>query len=233
MGRDPAFLFYPNDYIGGTMGMTFEEKGAYIELLMMQFNRGHMTSHMIGQTIGQLWDKVQDKFIQDDKGFWYNKRLEDEKIKRQNYTNSRKNNMKGTNQYTKKPEKESGHMTSHMENENRNEDINKKKKHKHGMYENVLLTDEEKEKLSDKFNGTYQDRIDRLSEYMESTGKVYKSHYATVLSWARKETGSTTKDKYTYAELMELSKSSTDGTIEEQRKFCEGYKKEGGYWLKT
>jgi len=26
MSKDPAFLFYPNDYIGGTMGMTFEEK---------------------------------------------------------------------------------------------------------------------------------------------------------------------------------------------------------------
>jgi len=38
MAKDPAFLFYPNDYIGGTMGMTFEEKGAYIELLMLQFN---------------------------------------------------------------------------------------------------------------------------------------------------------------------------------------------------
>jgi hypothetical protein len=48
MSKDPAFLFYPNDYIGGTMGMTFEEKGAYMELLMLQFNRGHMTTHMIG-----------------------------------------------------------------------------------------------------------------------------------------------------------------------------------------
>jgi uncharacterized protein YdaU (DUF1376 family) len=53
MAKDPAFLFYPNDWIGGTMGMTFEEKGAYMEILMMQFNRGHMTSHMVGQTVGQ------------------------------------------------------------------------------------------------------------------------------------------------------------------------------------
>ena len=44
MGKDPAFLFYPGDYLSGTMGMTFEEKGAYVELLMMQFNRGHVTS---------------------------------------------------------------------------------------------------------------------------------------------------------------------------------------------
>ena len=76
MGADPAFLFYPNDYIVGTMGMTLEEKGAYIELLMLQFNRGHMTNDMIGQVIGQLWDNVQVKFVQDNKGLWFNERLE-------------------------------------------------------------------------------------------------------------------------------------------------------------
>ena len=126
MAKDPAILFYPNDYIGGTMGMTFEEKGAYMELLMMQFNRGHMTEHMIGQTVGQLWDKIQDKFIKDENGLYFNKRFEDEKIKRQKFTDSRYNNRKGVNQYSKKDKKTVGHMTTHMENENRNEDINKR-----------------------------------------------------------------------------------------------------------
>lgn len=123
--KDPAILFYPNDWIGGTMGMTFEEKGAYMELLMLQFNRGHMTTHMIGQSVGQLWVKVQDKFIKDENGLWYNKRLEEEKIKRQKYVNSRRNNIIGTNQYSKnkdkKGQKNGGHMTVHMENENINE----------------------------------------------------------------------------------------------------------------
>jgi uncharacterized phage protein (TIGR02220 family) len=125
MGKDPAFLFYPNDYIGGTMGMTFEEKGAYIELLMLQFNRGHMTTHMIGQTVGQLWVKLQDKFIVDDNGLMYNRRLEQEINKRKNYVESRNNNRSGENQYTKNKVKKSGHMTTHttphMENENENE----------------------------------------------------------------------------------------------------------------
>lgn len=123
MAKDPAFLFYPNDYIGGTMGMTFEEKGAYMELLMMQFNRGHMTTHMIGQTIGQLWDTVQVKFTQDDNGLWYNKRLDEEKAKRQKFTESRRNNTLGKNQYSKKPKKKSGHTTSHMENVNEDENV--------------------------------------------------------------------------------------------------------------
>lgn len=129
MAKDPAFLFYPNDWIGGTMGMTFEEKGAYMELLMMQFNRGHMTSHMIGQVVGQMWDKIKHKFSQDDKNLWFNERLDIEIQRRKNYTKSRRNNISGKNQYTKNDNIDSGHMTSHMENENENvnEDINKNK----------------------------------------------------------------------------------------------------------
>ena len=128
MAKDPAFLFYPNDWLGGTLGMTFEEKGAYIELLMLQFNRGHMTTHMIGHTVGQIWDKIKDKFVQDQDGLWYNERLEEEKNKRIRYSESRRNNVNGTNQYTKKNQHMGGHMTnhmnahttSHMENENEN-----------------------------------------------------------------------------------------------------------------
>jgi len=127
MSKDPAFLWYPNDYMGGTMGMTFEEKGAYVHLLMMQFNRGHMTSHMIGQEVGQLWDKLRDKFTQDAAGLWYNQRLELEINRRQSFVKSRRNNVLGVNQYTKKEEESKeedsghmdGHMTSHMENENK------------------------------------------------------------------------------------------------------------------
>lgn len=123
MSKDPAFLFYPNDWLGGTLGMTFEEKGAYMELLMLQFNRGHMTSHMMGHTVGQHLDKLLDKFVQDGNGLYYNVRLEEEKKKRETFTASRRNNIKGSNQFTKKDSKKEGHkkghMTSHMENENK------------------------------------------------------------------------------------------------------------------
>lgn len=128
MAKDPAFLFYPNDYIGGTMGMSFEEKGAYVELLMVQFNRGHMTTHMITQAVGQHWDNIQHKFVQDKDGLWYNLRLEREILLRKKFTESRRNNLSGKNQYTKIDNVESvqmgGLVTSHMENENINEDIN-------------------------------------------------------------------------------------------------------------
>lgn len=59
-------------------------------------------------------------------------------------------------------------------------------KHKHGEYNNVLLTDEELAKLQADYPDC-KDRIERLSSYMASTGKSYKSHYATIRNWARKD----------------------------------------------
>ena len=60
-------------------------------------------------------------------------------------------------------------------------------KHKYGEYKNVLLTDDELEKLKDKFPD-WSDRIERLSLYIESKGAKYKSHYATILAWDRRDT---------------------------------------------
>ena len=58
------------------------------------------------------------------------------------------------------------------------------RKHKYGEYKNVLLTDDEFEKLKAEY-ADYLDRIERLSSYLASTGKTYKSHYATIRNWAR------------------------------------------------
>ena len=63
---------------------------------------------------------------------------------------------------------------------------NKPVKHKYGEYNNVLLTDEELEKLKTEYSD-YQERIERLSSYVASTGKSYKNHYATIRNWARKD----------------------------------------------
>lgn len=71
------------------------------------------------------------------------------------------------------------------------EDINvptKPTRHKWGAYKNVLLTDEEMLKLRDEFPVDWDERVERLSEYIASTGKKYKNHLATIRSWARKDT---------------------------------------------
>ena len=67
-----------------------------------------------------------------------------------------------------------------------------KKKHAHGFFSNVLLTDDEMQKLAVEVPN-YEDYIERLSHYIESSGKKYKSHYATILSWHRKDDAEKTK----------------------------------------
>lgn len=67
-----------------------------------------------------------------------------------------------------------------------NKDIGADKK-RYGEAKNVLLKDEEVEKLKQQFPLDYKERIENLSIYMGSTGKTYKDHYLTILSWARRE----------------------------------------------
>ena len=49
----------------------------------------------------------------------------------------------------------------------------------------VKLTDDEYNKLKEKFSDI-DNHIENLNNYLGSTGKKYKSHYHTILSWARK-----------------------------------------------
>ncbi|QHJ73707.1 replisome organizer [Butyrivibrio virus Bo-Finn] len=60
-------------------------------------------------------------------------------------------------------------------------------KHKHGDYNNVLLSDEELDKLKIEFPTDYETRIQRLDDYLEQSGKHYKSHLATIRNWARRD----------------------------------------------
>jgi hypothetical protein len=63
---------------------------------------------------------------------------------------------------------------------------NKKEKISFGEFKNVLLSEEELEKLKQRFSD-YELRIEKLSNYIASKGDRYKSHYATILNWARNE----------------------------------------------
>lgn len=63
---------------------------------------------------------------------------------------------------------------------------NKKEKNSFGEFKNVLLSEEELEKLKQRFSD-YELRIEKLSNYIASKGDRYKSHYATILNWARNE----------------------------------------------
>lgn len=71
------------------------------------------------------------------------------------------------------------------ENRKEVEEKRKEEKRARGEYNNVFLSDDEMEKLKTEYPSDYEQRIEKLSAYMESTGKKYKNHLATIRNWAR------------------------------------------------
>ncbi len=58
-------------------------------------------------------------------------------------------------------------------------------RHRHGQYQNVLLTDDELTALQREFPQDWQQRIERLSEYIAGSGKRYKNFLAVIRAWAK------------------------------------------------
>lgn len=146
MAKDPAFLFYPGDWLGGTMTFSRAHKGAYMDLLMCQFNQGHMAIQDIKDILGEkdfneMWDsKLKSKFNIDLEGRFYNEKLETEIVKRKNYTDSRKKNLKSTSKQSDHMSTDMAHpyethMIEHMENENENINVFRVEDKKEGVGE--------------------------------------------------------------------------------------------------
>lgn len=57
----------------------------------------------------------------------------------------------------------------------------------YGEYKNVFFTNEQYQKLLNEFPNDYNERIQRLDDYIQSSGKKYKDCLATIRTWARKE----------------------------------------------
>ena len=84
----------------------------------------------------------------------------------------------------------------------------------YGEFKNVLLTDDEYKKLE---NANLILYIERLSSYIASTGKKYKSHYATILNWSRKEINNNPEwmDKDIDSSISKKEKEEMDDILKE------------------
>jgi hypothetical protein len=122
MAKDPAVLFYTNDFLTGTFTMSDEQVGKYIKLLCLQHQKGLLSEKDMLSICKSYDEDIFAKFIKTDAGF-YNQRMKDEADKRKQYSESRRKN--------KMKKKDDEHMinisesyVSHMENENEDEIIN-------------------------------------------------------------------------------------------------------------
>lgn len=93
--KDPAFLFYSQDFFMGTIGMSMDERGQYITLLCLQHQKGHLDDRTIRSALLLPEKKplsaftVMSKFAKDKDGNWYNRRLDEEIKRREEYARSR------------------------------------------------------------------------------------------------------------------------------------------------
>lgn len=127
MAKDPAVLFYYQDFLVGTSFFTKEQVGAYIQILCHLYDKDTLTEDQMLVICGdpKIWDAIKSKFKQDPSGSWFNQRAREEKQKRVEFTESRRKNRIGS----KKEHPDEDHMINtcetsdkHMENED--EDVN-------------------------------------------------------------------------------------------------------------
>ena len=128
MAKDPAFLFYSQDFYTGVATLNWEDRGKYISILCLMHQQGRMKEETIRFLVGSISDNLKSKFKIDDKGFWYNSRLEQESEKRAKFTESRRNNGNlGGRPSKQKPigKPKHKHKGNLMEDDNENRNENK------------------------------------------------------------------------------------------------------------
>jgi hypothetical protein len=91
--KDPAILWYWNDWIGGTVTFSRFLKGCYIDLLAAQFNSGPLSLEEIKTVLGTdfaAWGSLSKKFKKTETGLFFNERMEVEKAKRKEFSDKQK-----------------------------------------------------------------------------------------------------------------------------------------------
>jgi uncharacterized protein YdaU (DUF1376 family) len=130
MPKDPAFLFYVNDFDSGTKFFTDEQVGKYLRLLIAQFQHGALNEKQVLFICREYDEDIMKKFQKDENGNYFNDRLAQEITKRSRFSESRSNNRKGKN----KEEVKNMSLThvdtyvKHMENEDEDENEDERSK---------------------------------------------------------------------------------------------------------
>lgn len=113
----PAFSFYANDFLTGTMTLTLADRGAYITLLAYQWDHGSIPddpsvrARVLGCTRREAtlaWDHLAEKFTRVADG-WRNLRLEEERAKQiARHAALAENGQRGASRRWQKPPRDDG-----------------------------------------------------------------------------------------------------------------------------
>lgn len=126
MSKDPAFLFYSDNFLSGVSDLTMKERGQYITLLCLQHLKGHITEKMIEISVPGVSEDVMKKFSRDENGNFFNSRLRDEADKRRKHTEKQRDRaIKGWEKRKQQKEAAANAVALPLENGNENEIENK------------------------------------------------------------------------------------------------------------
>lgn len=180
MAKDPALLFYTNDFLAGTYTMTDEQVGKYIRLLCLQHQKYSLTKKDM-MNICKTYDKdIFEKFVLE-KGVYYNVRLRKEADRRRAYSESRRKNRGGERTYDE-----------HMETETITETITEDKKKTKSLFKNSEYCDIEKFKEAFYSNPKYtkydySHYYESVKNWSASGGNMKADWIATAYNWARND----------------------------------------------
>lgn len=155
MSKDPAFLFYPQDFYTGTVFFTNEQVGKYIRLLCLQHQTGHLEEKHMLNICGTYDVEIFSKFNRDEAGKYYNERLDKEIKRRSNYCESRRKNKLSTKTYDE-------HMETGTETETEIINENETVINYDGIVENFHL---------------YCDRMSKISKLSEQRKKHISARF--------------------------------------------------------
>lgn len=120
-------------------------------------------------------------------------------------TNNTTKSQPRVNQESTKSQPTDNQKSNYKSNSNSKSNIkNNITKDIYGVCQNVYLTDDEHKKIVE---AGLTDLIDELSLYIDSKGVKYRSHYSTILSWARRKEKETKTKTY---QFQQMSKTNYD-----------------------
>ena len=133
--KDPAVLWYYQDFLVGTEFMTDEEVGKYTRILCHQADKGHLTKTQILSICktNEIPGIIAEKLVIDEEGNYYQNRMQIEKDKRKNNSEKQRKRIQDYWDEKNKNNEYDGNTTelpnngNTLENENENENIIKKK----------------------------------------------------------------------------------------------------------
>lgn len=189
MSKDPAVLFYTSDFLSGTFTMSNEQVGKYIRLLCLQHQKGKLTEKDMLSICKAYDDEIWCKFIKED-GLYFNERMYNETVRRQKFSESRRNNAKSV-----KNDSTSKAYAQHMETETETitETINRTKTKTEildakfedwWLWYDYKISKDKAKKSWNKLNEREKDlALQTVQAYVESTpDKSFRKHPTTYLN---------------------------------------------------